>query len=78
MAQNEVDNMQTGKSSFSISVRIPAKKFRSTGRGSSIVSPIDNRQPSFCRPATIQKILDIYSLEQENPDDLLKFRIVLG
>ena len=48
--------------------------FRSHRRGSSIVSPIDNRQRSFCRPAPLQRILDIYLSEQENPAGSLKFR----
>jgi hypothetical protein len=47
------------------------------GRASSIVSPIDNMQPRFCRPTTLQRIVDIYLSEQENPDGSLK-RIVLG
>src|SRR5215475_11143528 len=67
--------MQTaGKVLSPISVTITAKKFRPTGSGSFIVSPIDNRQPSFCRWAPLQRILDIYLSEQENPAGLLKFK----
>jgi hypothetical protein len=51
-----------------------ARRIRGWDRGSSIVSPIDNRQPGFCRPATLQRILDIYLSEQENPDGSLKFK----
>jgi len=39
----------------------------------SIVNHIDNMQTSFCRRARLQRILDIYLSEQENPDGSLKF-----
>jgi hypothetical protein len=68
------DNMQTGERFFLNQRKDNGKKFSPTGRGSSIVSPIDNRQPSFCRPAPLQRILDIYLSEQENPDGLFKFK----
>ena len=51
-----------------------ARRIRGRDRGASIVNPIDNMQPSFCRPATLQRILDIYLSEQENPDGSLKFK----
>jgi len=44
------------------------------GIGSSIVNHIDNMQTSFCRRAMLQRILDIYLSEQENPDGSLKFK----
>ena len=51
-----------------------ARRIRGWDRGPPIVGPIDNRQTSFFHPASLQRILDIYLSEQENPDGSLKFK----
>src|SRR5262245_48856745 len=41
---------------------------------SSIIIPVNNRQLSFCRPAPLQRILDIYLSAQENFKRLIKIQ----